>query len=702
MIRHARCVNQLAALGRSRRGRVTRIAAATVASVGFLLPLGLGAAAASADSCPNAQFRTGPSANLPDCRAYEMVSPADTNGAPVNPPAANSDVSAVSGDGQHVFYVSSTAFPGATSAPAFEQYLSTRTATGWTTTDLAPSGVDVSALFSVGVLLDAPADFSRPVFATPYSLDPNDQDGDPNNAFACPFNPVPGYTCQDFYVRNTDGSFTWVSQDGQPKTTVTNMFYAGESADQSHTLFEELPALATPNGQLAGSALYDRTAGHTIAVGVKTDGSLTSACGSVIGATPALGFTLNVIQKVSLQPSNAVSSDGSRVFFESPDPEASGDASCSIQQGGTQPVEVYLRQGNATTTEISLSQKTGSLGTPAPDGATFDAATPDGSKLLFTSPDQLTDDATGTPPYLYEYNVNASGDPLAFLTDNAQPPPAQLRSVVGFSPDLSYIYFSRGSGLALWHNGTVTSLLQLHAELSDVEVTPNGRRLVYANGIVNVNREVYLFDAETGHTSCLSCSPGGAPPAGDSHPADETLADLASREISDDGSRVFFQSPNPLAPQAVAGQQNVYEWQSGTVHLISDATGPYGAEVLGASSSGNDVFFTTADSLVPQDLSNGDTVVYDARVDGGLSGPPATPSVCQGEACQGQPSAPPPFEAPGSASFSGPGNLAPPPLITPPKKATRCAKHKKLRHGKCVKASKSAKRSKSHRGGKSS
>src|ERR1700734_1723296 len=42
--------------------------------------LGNVAPAAGAAACPNAQFRSGASEHLPDCRAYEQVSPVEKDG----------------------------------------------------------------------------------------------------------------------------------------------------------------------------------------------------------------------------------------------------------------------------------------------------------------------------------------------------------------------------------------------------------------------------------------------------------------------------------------------------------------------------------------------------------------------------------------------------------------------------------------------
>jgi DNA-binding beta-propeller fold protein YncE len=198
--------------------------------------------------------------------------------------------------------------------------------------------------------------------------------------------------------------------------------------------------------------------------------------------------------------------------------------------------------------------------------------------------------------------------------------------------------------------------------------------------------------------------------------------------MSDDGSRIFFMSPVALAPGALSSvvigeggeihyAENVYEWEQagvgscpasqagGCVFLISDGrdttTAPAGEAcipsissvcLIGSDASGANVFFATADPLLPAD---GDTELdlYDARICEPQNGNPciaAAPSTtpCLGEACHGTPPPTPSLVSPGSASFNGSGNLAP---ATPAKPLTRAQKLAKALKA-CKKDKRKAKR----------
>jgi hypothetical protein len=97
--------------------------------------------------------------------------------------------------------------------------------------------------------------------------------------------------------------------------------------------------------------------------------------------------------------------------------------------------------------------------------------------------------------------------------------------------------------------------------------------------------------------------------------------------------------------------------------------------MLDASPTGDDVFFSTGQSLVKADPGLVD--VYDARVDGGLPEPPPPAAGCEGEACQGA-YAPPAAPTPASSLFQGPGN------VKEGAKKKTCKKPKVERKGKCV------------------
>jgi hypothetical protein len=167
--------------------------------------------------------------------------------------------------------------------------------------------------------------------------------------------------------------------------------------------------------------------------------------------------------------------------------------------------------------------------------------------------------------------------------------------------------------------------------------------------------------------------------------------------LSEDGSRIFFESAANLAPQAENQAKNVYEYSRGSVDLISaggDASTVNGlptVTLLGTDPSGQDAFFLTQANLVPQ-YADTQVALYDARENGGFPAPVLEPG-CLGETCRGPSAVAPTYQSPGSAGQAGGGNV--PPLGPAPapkqttkkttKKAARCAKGKKLSHGKCIK-----------------
>jgi hypothetical protein len=229
------------------------------------------------------------------------------------------------------------------------------------------------------------------------------------------------------------------------------------------------------------------------------------------------------------------------------------------------------------------------------------------------------------------------------------------------------------------------------------------------------DEEVFLYGAQAGSLVCASCDPTGARPVGERdsgaypglpmdpvkgwaghwlaaaipgwneilNPGDGgfELPLYASRVLSDSG-RLFFDSADALVPEDVNGREDVYEYEpggegscpagrSGCVALISSGQGNGDSVFVDASVSGNDVFFTTADQLVPADKDNA-VDMYDAHVcssaapclpAGLVSSPPceSTDSCRAAQAVQ-----PGVFGPSGSATFVGAGNPLPAP---PPPKA---------------------------------
>ena len=93
--------------------------------------------------CPNEVFRTGPASRLPDCRAYEMVSPVSKNNGDIqwliniNSNPARLDQASV--DGEKLTYTTSQGFAEPEGVPYVSQYLASRSAGGWMNRSITPS-----------------------------------------------------------------------------------------------------------------------------------------------------------------------------------------------------------------------------------------------------------------------------------------------------------------------------------------------------------------------------------------------------------------------------------------------------------------------------------------------------------------------------------------------------------------------------------
>ena len=361
---------------------------------------------------------------------------------------------------------------------------------------------------------------------------------------------------------------------------------------------------------------------------------------------------------------------------------------------------------------------------------------------------------------LYEYNFGTAKLTDLTIDRNGDPLGADVQGVLGISEDGDYVYFAASGVLASganaqscqsregscnlyeWHNGEVSflgTLLRSDNNLPPLsgagnagprgdwrgsmgertaETTPDGKELVFTStspltGYANEgHREVYVYNAVDKDMVCASCDPSGAPPSvGGPTGIGSYLPPMLStgqgptfmpRWVSRDGSRVFFDSEEPLVAQDENGAIDVYEWErggtgscatgapKGCIYLLSGGQSSDNSFLIDADATGENVFFTSREGFVPQ--SRGRVVLYDARVGGGF---PEVSIACTGTGCQGVPPAPPIFATPSSATFAGVGNFPPqakPAAKRRSKPTARCRKGFVKKRGRCMRKVKKARK----------
>ena len=615
-------------------------------------------------SCPNEKLRSETnSAALAECRAYELTTEPDKNGNDIfNALDSNQD-------GGRLAYTAFGGFGNTESNSALVTYLAQRTATGWVTTGMQPK-TGVPDLGFNGNFY--PSDFTKDLSeAVSYST--------------AAVGAEPGI--RNIMLKNVDGTTVWVTKPTVEGAEVRNKNYVGRSADGSHILFESAQSF-TDQGNGAVQ-IWEWVNGEVRLASVEPGGGVPPSGAAVGSGSNGAQTEGTTFPGVFAQPT-VISEDGSRIFF-------------GLGGGAGASYGVYVRENGTETRRIDLSQRTDHIGEEG--SGQFVGAAADGSIVVFTSYLPLTDDATPNGG-LYAYNLE--NNQLRFLSAGATDPAgAQVTSTVFVSHDASHVYFTAqsvlvpGKGVAGGRNLYVSDDDGVHfvATLAGDDNqdrhggTPSGRYFVFQSyeRLTSFDNdghgEVYRYDADEESLTCVSCGTEAASASGEAsvraYPAprggfEEFGQAYRAGVISDDGSRVLFETTQGLVPADVNGLEDVYEYHEGQLHLISTGTSNFNSDVAGITPDGGSIFFLTRDTLVGQDIDGGARDIYVARVNGGFPAP-TTANPCEGaEACQRTPSGAPPFVAPTTTAPSR-GNVT-----HHRKKQKKCRGKAKKRHGKCV------------------
>lgn len=620
-------------------------------------------------TCGNEALRTGFSAVLPDCRAYELVTPPATNGratAGVGDTGIYFPTLQASPDGSKLtFRIEGGSLPGSEGSGAFngENYLATRGSSGWSSRIAAPSGTEA-------------------ISPSPGSASPDQE----HSFWEGEFDGAPAT-----FVRYPDGHSELVGRGSL--TTDSRVFPDLITNEGGHIIFSTMPQEtghvplqleeeAPPKGT---SAVYDRTADEHTHVVSLLPGNLTPAAGQdarYVGASfDGRGVAFTIGETLYLRYDNektyaigqnltfaGVAEGGGRIFYV----EAGNLKAFDVASGKT---IHFSSSGNVTPVNVS----------------------PDGHAAYFISPSVLTKEPNPNE------EIAKIGHPNLYLSREGEVSFVATVTPLDVSEELPN---GTHLGLGQW----TQSLIFQKPALDSSRTAADGNVLLFQSRALLTEYdsgghvEIYRYDSAGNSLSCLSCNPTEGPASSDaslqslqtvSGPTTFMSAHAWVRNLRFDGKRAFFQSSEPLVARDVDGVQDVYEWEDqgvgscqlsgGCVYLISSGQSSRDNRLFAISDSGDDVFFQSADMLVQADREETPSI-YDAKVGGGFAEGRA--AACEGEGCRQSLSTPPTLTTPATPVSGAHDNV----------QKRRCprGKHKVKRHGRV----RCAKKHRHHHAGK--
>jgi hypothetical protein len=641
---------------------------------------------AQAAGCPNEHLRTGLSADLPDCRAYELVTPPDTDGRlvgaintfafPQTQEVFPTELASPSGGSfAYLAYSSPLLDPGGANGIA-DAYQAARGAGGWATIRrIGIPGSQAVRVLPGGVSADHLYAF-------------NTVEGNENVfAFGGP---------TDFLV-NPDGSFELTGFGSLGEEPFAEGRYISDGGE--HVIF-------STGKSLEQSAWCPRAGANCKVLQLEPDAPPTGT--GAVYDREADGPT----KVVSLLPGEGTPGAGEEAFYKG---AAKDGSAVAFEIKGV----LYVRVNNEETLEVAAGEPTyagisddgryvfyvsaGNIhrfDTEASEddqvNSTGDAevvnVSADGSHVYFISETQIGGKGVAGQPNLYVWSAAAPEFIGTVLPSDLEKTSGKLVSIPALTRWTSWVANRpKGGG----EQGPGASSTRTTADGSLLVFESRAQLTTYDN---DGHTEIYRYDDGDKSLVCVSCNSLAEPATADARLQELVLANPPTviHNVTDDGGRVFFETKEALVAADTDGVNDVYQWSEEpeeggpAVDLISSGKSieydlPPGTEMLhvptpnvllSVTPDGENVVFLAQEPLVPGAPEGGTSAIYDARVNGGFP-VPDPPVPCVEEGCRPALETPPALLAPQSEGLLGAGNVKP-----RPRPHCRRPAHRKHRHCK--------------------
>jgi hypothetical protein len=387
----------------------------------------------------------------------------------------------------------------------------------------------------------------------------------------------------DIYERRSDGTTTHISRGPAGGNAQSDVTFGDVSANGTRVFFESFePLVATDTDDCVPS---DPNPNGCRDVYAYENGATTIVSTGPAGGNGAWGADFEHL-----------SEDGARAFFSSQEQLVSADTDSAR--------DVYQRAGG-TTTLIS----TGPAGGNGSSWAAMRGSSADGTRVFFTTEEQLVTADTDSSGDVYE---RAGGTTTLVSTGPAGGNGAIDAAFRAASRDGSRVMIETAERLVssdtdsrvdvYERSGSTTTLLSTGptggngAHDSDLKGWSTGGTRIFfhtAERLVSSDTDsrVDVYERSGSTTTLLSTGPAGGNGA----------FDALLQDVSADGSRAVISTGEPLVSSDTDTRLDVYERSGSTTTLLS--TGPQGGNgafdvfYSGASEDGTRVFFETAEQL---------------------------------------------------------------------------------------------------------